>query len=254
MKNIIKTAGLAAFALAFAGSALAQNDIAGTWKSQFDSQIGIQRYTFTFKRDGTNLLGKAVSERQDATNDVAITNGAIAGDKISFSEPLKIQDNDVVVEYSGTIAGDELKLHRKVGDFAEYDIVAKRVMAGDTGAGATSAPASVAGKWQGQFDSQIGVQKYTYEFKVAGTNLTGQAIGISDNGTNQTAITNGTVSANGITFVEPLKFGDNDISIEYTGKLSGDEIKLHRKVGDFAEEDMTVKRVSETGAKPEAKP
>jgi len=245
MKRILITTGLAAFTLAFAGSALAQNNINGSWKSQFDSQIGTQKYTFVFKLDGANLTGRAISKRENATNDVALTNAKIDGDKVSFSEPLKIQDNDVVVDYSGTIAGDELKLHRKVGDFAEYDIVATRVKDGDTSAAAQPAPASgsVAGKWQGQFDSQIGVQKYTYEFKVDGTNLTGNAIGITDNSTNNSAITDGKISQDTISFVEPLKFGDNDIRIEYTGKVSGDEIKLHRKVGDFAEEDLTVKRI-----------
>ena len=250
MKNIIKITGLAAVALAFVGTASAQGNIAGKWKSQFDSQIGTQNYTFEFKVDGTNLTGKASSVRQDATNDVAITNGTIAGDKISFSEPVKIQDQDVVVEYSGTVAGDELKLHRKVGDFAEYDIVAKRVKADDTGAAASPASDSVAGKWQGQFDSQIGVQKYTYEFKLDGTNVTGTAVGITDNGTNSSAITEGKIVQDTLSFVEPLKFNDNDIRIEYTGKVSSDEIKLHRKVGDFGEEDLVVKRVKAGDAQP----
>ena len=108
---------------------------------------------------------------------------------------------------------------------------------------AWSADTTVAGKWKGQFDSQIGLQKYTYEFKVDGTNLTGKAIGEREMGTNEVVITEGTVSTNGIFFVEPLKFGDNELRIEYTGKVSGDEIKLHRKVGDFGEEDLVVKRV-----------
>ena len=243
MKKNLKSTGLAAFALAFAVSGMAQNNITGKWKSQFDSQLGTQKYTFEFKMDGTNLVGKTVGEREDATNDVAITNGKVDGDKISFAEPVKIQDNDVVVEYSGTIVGDELKLHRKVGEFAEYDIVAKRATDAGAGAAAPEAPGSISGKWQGQFDSQIGVQKYTYDFKVNGTNLTGRAVGISDNGTNAADITEGSITPNGISFVELLKFNDQDIRIEYTGKLSSDEIKLHRKVGEFAEEDMTVKRV-----------
>ena len=242
MKRILTSTGLAAFALVFAGSALAQNDINGTWKSQFDSQIGTQNYTFVFKLDGNNLTGRAIGVRQDATNEVAIANGKIDSGKVSFSEPLKIQDNDVVVEYSGTLAGDELKLHRKVGDFAEYEIVAKRVTDAGTAPAATPAAGSVAGKWQGQFDSQVGVQKYTYDFKVSGTNLTGQATGIREDATNDVAITQGSVTADGISFVEPLKFGDQELSIQYTGKVSSDEIKLHRKVGDFAEEDLTVKR------------
>jgi hypothetical protein len=119
---------------------------------------------------------------------------------------------------------------------------------------ARSADTTVAGKWQGEFDSQIGLQKYTYEFKVDGTNLTGRAIGIRDEGTNNVAITEGKIIKDEISFVEPLKFDDNDVRIEYTGKVSGDEIKLHRKVGDFAEEDLVAKRVKEAEPKAEVKP
>jgi len=139
MKNIIKTTGLAAFALAFVGSALAQDNVAGKWKAQFDSQLGQQTYTYTFNVDGTNLTGRAVGIRENATNDAAITEVKIDKDKISFVEPLKMQDNDVRIEYSGTVSGDEIKLHRKVGDFAEYDIVAKRVKEGGMDAVATPA-------------------------------------------------------------------------------------------------------------------
>jgi hypothetical protein len=139
MKNIIKTTGLAAFALAFVGSTLAQDNVAGKWKAQFDSQLGQQTYTYTFNVDGTNLTGRAVGIRDNATNDVAIAEVKIDKDKISFVEPLKMQDNDVRIEYSGTVSGDEIKLHRKVGDFAEYDIVAKRVKEGGTDAVATPA-------------------------------------------------------------------------------------------------------------------
>jgi len=119
-------------------------------------------------------------------------------------------------------------------------------------AGTVHAGDSVAGKWTAQFDSQIGIQKYTYEFKVDGTNLTGRAIGARENGKNIVAITEGKINKDEISFVEALKFDDNDIRIEYTGKVSGDEIKLHRKVGDFAEEDLVAKRVKEAAAKPEA--
>ena len=120
--------------------------------------------------------------------------------------------------------------------------------------GSARAQDSITGKWQGEFDSQIGLQKYTYEFKAQGTNLTGRAIGIREEGMNNVAITEGRINKDEISFVESLQINDNDVRIEYTGKVSGDEIKLHRKVGDFAEEDLVVKRVKESGAKPEAKP
>ena len=120
--------------------------------------------------------------------------------------------------------------------------------------GVARAQENITGKWKAEFDSQIGIQKYTYDFKVTGTNLTGKAIGIREMGTNEVAITEGTVSTNGIFFVEPLKFGDNETRIEYTGKVSGDEIKFHRKVGDVAEEDLVAKRVKESSATPETAP
>ena len=120
-------------------------------------------------------------------------------------------------------------------------------------AGTIRAGESIAGKWTAQFDSQIGIQKYTYEFKVDGTNLTGRAIGIRDNGKNDVAITEGKINQDEISFVEALRFDDNDIRIEYTGKVSGDEIKLHRRVGDFAEEDLVAKRVKEAAVTPEVK-
>jgi hypothetical protein len=119
--------------------------------------------------------------------------------------------------------------------------------------GTARAGDGVTGTWKGQFDSQIGLQKYTYEFKVTGTNLTGKATGEREMGTNEVVITEGSVSTNGIFFVESLKFGDNDLRIEYTGKVSGDEIKFHRKVGDVAEENFVAKRVSASDAQPAAK-
>ena len=131
MKNFTKIIALAAFALEMAGAARAEDNFAGKWKAEFDSQIGTQKYTFEFKVDGTNVTGKAIGERQMGTNEVAILEGKINGDEISFVEPLKFQDNEVRVEYKGKVAGEELKLHRKVGEIAEYDIVAKRVKADD---------------------------------------------------------------------------------------------------------------------------
>jgi hypothetical protein len=117
---------------------------------------------------------------------------------------------------------------------------------------------AVAGTWKAEFDTQIGIQKYTFDFKVAGTNLTGKAIGEREMGTNEVVITEGMISTNGIFFVEPLKFDDNEIRIEYAGRISGDEIKFHRKVGEAAEEDFLARRVKESAAKsktqPEARP
>src|ERR1035438_3826602 len=127
MKNTFKTIGLAAFALAFIGMARAEDGVAGKWKGQFDSQIGLQKYTFEFKVAGTNLTGKAIGEREMGTNEVVITEGTVSTNGISFVEPMKFQDNEMRIEYTGKVSGDEIKFHRKVGDVAEEDFVPKRV-------------------------------------------------------------------------------------------------------------------------------
>ncbi|HEY1211066.1 MAG TPA: hypothetical protein VGE85_17000 [Terracidiphilus sp.] len=106
-------------------------------------------------------------------------------------------------------------------------------------ASATVLAADFNGKWTAEFDTQIGVQKYTYEFHVDGTTVTGKAI----NERGETAITEGKIDGDTITFVEMLNFNGMDIKITYTGKINGDEIKFTRQVGDFATEELTAKRV-----------
>jgi len=113
-------------AIAFTALARAA-DIDGKWRAEFESQIGQQKYVFELKADGEKLTGKATYERQNQKGETEIQDGKIVKDEVSFAETLKIQDREIRIEYKGKIDGDELKLHRKVGDLAEYDIVAKRV-------------------------------------------------------------------------------------------------------------------------------
>jgi len=40
-----------------------------------------------------------------------------------------------------------------------------------------------------------------------------------------------------------MNFQGMDIRIEYSGKINGDEMKLTRKVGEFATEELVAKRV-----------
>lgn len=108
---------LAVLAPAFAA------DVSGKWTSEFDSQIGRQSYVYEFKVDGAKLTGKAIQSQRGSTD---ITEGKVSGDEISFVEIVKLQDQELRIEYKGKVSGDEIKFRRKVGDFGEYDIVAKR--------------------------------------------------------------------------------------------------------------------------------
>jgi hypothetical protein len=126
MKTPTRILLTAVLTLAFLATAHAA-DLAGKWKAEFDTQVGVQKYVFEFKADGEKLTGKAAFERQDQKGEVELKECKIAKDEVSFVEMLKFQDQEIRIEYRGKIAGDELKLTRKVGDFATEELVAKRV-------------------------------------------------------------------------------------------------------------------------------
>jgi len=98
--------------------------------------------------------------------------------------------------------------------------------------------ADITGKWTASFETQVGVQNYTYEFKLAGDKLTGT----TKSQFGQSEITEGTVKGDDVSFVENLKFQDQMLRITYKGKISGDEIKFTRQVGDVASEDLVARR------------
>jgi hypothetical protein len=129
IRSILTAVALLPFSLCAA-------DITGTWKSEFDSQIGKQNYTFTFKQDGTSLTGKANSEAGERKREAELKEGKVEGDTVSFVEMLKIQDNEIRVTYTGKLSanGNEINLTRAVGDFGKTDIVAKRDLAASAGA------------------------------------------------------------------------------------------------------------------------
>lgn len=106
-------------------------DVTGTWKSEFDSQIGRQKYTFTFKQDGERLTGKADSEIGERTRETGLSEGKVHGDTISFVEMLRFQENEIRITYTGKLAasGNEIQFTREVGEFAREDIVARREQA-----------------------------------------------------------------------------------------------------------------------------
>jgi len=97
-------------------------DITGTWTASFDTQVGVQNYTYTFKVEGNKLTGHMKSQYSDTD----IQEGTITGDDISFVENLTFQGMELRIVYKGKISGDEIKLSRNVADIATEEAVAKR--------------------------------------------------------------------------------------------------------------------------------
>src|ERR1700741_4142156 len=104
-------------ALAVASLSAFAADITGTWKAEFETQRGLQKYTFTLKQEGTSVTGKANVERDGEKREAELREGKVEGDTVTFVEPLKIQDNEINITYTGKITADEIKFTRKVGDF-----------------------------------------------------------------------------------------------------------------------------------------
>ena len=127
LKAAEPSADAGAGALAPAAKALA-TDLTGTWKSEFDSQIGHQNYTFTFKQDGEKLTGKANSEVDARKREAELKEGKVDGETISFVETLSIQNREIRITYTGKLSanGNEIKFTREVGDFAKSEIIARR--------------------------------------------------------------------------------------------------------------------------------
>jgi alpha-N-arabinofuranosidase len=384
-------------------------DVTGVWKAQFDTQRGLQKYTFTLQQDGTKVIGNASAEVNGAKRESEVKEGKIEGNTVSFVEPLSIQGNDLRITYTGEVSDHEIKFTRRVGDFATTEAVAKRESAtapaqpapaartvrikagksepikdaegnvwladqgfeggqtlerpdiqiantkspdlyraerysmdsfswpvpngkyvvklhfaetfdGITGPGqrvfsynvqghefkdfdvwvkaggpmrayvetvnveatngmikitftpkvenpqinaieiisqtgvetsaVTPAPAvktlatDVTGTWKSEFDSQIGLQKYTFAFKQDGAKLTGVANSEIGDQKRETELKEGKVDGDAVSFVEMLNFQDNEIRIAYRGRISagGDEIKFTREVGNFAKEEIVAKR------------
>ena len=126
----MKLRPLFALAMFFAGLSLAPaSPLAGKWTSEFDTQIGIQKYVYEFKVEGDKLTGRATFERSIGNGEVELRSIKLSGDDVSFAEPLDFDGNEILITYTGKLADDEMKLTRNVGDFATEQIVARRVKA-----------------------------------------------------------------------------------------------------------------------------
>ena len=97
-------------------------DISGTWTTSFDSQVGQQTYTYTFKVDGGTLTGHSKSNLGESD-----LKGTVDGDKVTFVENLKYQDQTLAITYTGQIvSADEIKFKRDVGGQGGEEFTAKR--------------------------------------------------------------------------------------------------------------------------------
>jgi hypothetical protein len=101
-------------------------DLTGIWKTEIDTPIGKLQYTFIFSQKGTQLTGTIVYTIEGEKNESVILDGKFVDGKISFSEKMKIQGEEIPVIYEGKPEGEVINFSRQVGDFGGETFVAKR--------------------------------------------------------------------------------------------------------------------------------
>ncbi len=102
--------------------------------------------------------------------------------------------------------------------------------------GATAA--DVNGKWVASFTTPDGqTRENTINLKADGEKLSGS---ISGRG-GDTAIEEGKLAGDEISFSVTRNFGGNEVKMKYKGKVTGNEMKLNVEMGDRSFE-MTAKR------------
>jgi hypothetical protein len=101
--------------------------LAGKWTTEFDSQIGVQKYTYEFTLEDGKLVGTATFQNPMNSGEIELTNITEDGENVSFLETFSFDGNEIPITYKGTVVGDEMKLTREVADIATEQVVATRV-------------------------------------------------------------------------------------------------------------------------------
>jgi hypothetical protein len=119
-----KLIGKSFLAVLIVCNALAQGaDVSGTWTASFDTQVGKQEYTYTFKVDGATVTGTA---KGNLITDSVLSDAKLDGNKITFVERGTYMGMPLEFKYSGEIAGGEIKFKRELMGFPAEEFVAKR--------------------------------------------------------------------------------------------------------------------------------
>jgi hypothetical protein len=100
-------------------------DVSGKWQSEMTTPDGEKRTsTYTFKVDGSTLTGTVAGAR----GETEIKEGKISGDDISFVLIRSFNGNEFKTQYTGKVAGAEIKFKVEVvGMDRTFEVTAKRM-------------------------------------------------------------------------------------------------------------------------------
>ena len=106
----------------------------------------------------------------------------------------------------------------------------------------TALAADITGTWKATAEGPNGTMERTFVFKVEGSKLTGET---TSSMLGKSTIMDGKVDGDNLSFTIMVKFQDNEMKLNYKGKVSGNELTL---TVEIPESDQSIewhgKRVS----------
>ncbi len=89
----------------------------------------------------------------------------------------------------------------------------------------TASAADISGNWKATAEGPNGAMERTFVFKVEGNKVTGETVSSM---MGKSAITDGKVEGDTVTFTITGRFGENEMKLNYKGKIApgGNEIKF----------------------------
>ena len=88
-------------------------DIDGTWTGSLDMGGQAMPINFTFKAEGTTLTGSMPGmpgPDGSPAKPIAIKDGKIDGNNISFSVAIAMGEQEMKIDYKGVLSGESLKI------------------------------------------------------------------------------------------------------------------------------------------------
>jgi hypothetical protein len=85
----------------------------------------------------------------------------------------------------------------------------------------TASAADISGNWKATAEGPNGAMERTFVFKVDGNKVTGES---TSSMMGKSTITDGKVEGDTVTFTLNGKFGDQEVKLNYKGKIKGNEI------------------------------
>jgi hypothetical protein len=238
MKAALRLIPLIAFVCAMAPARAA--DLSGAWKGAFDFNGESIPVTINLKADATTLTGSIEGLPTTPTD---IHDGKIAGDTVTFWANTDYQGQTYKIVFNGKVNGDQIDFSFGTDDGTwgttltvkrEGAPAASPAPAAAPGSPAPAAPAAapapdISGLWKGDFEFNGNSMPITFNLQSKGAAVTGKIEGM---GAAPIEIHDGKIDSNTVTFWINTDYQGQTYTLNYTGKISPDQIDFNFGTSD----------------------